>query len=249
MSDNQLIKVEVKNDRQLVTARDLYKGLEIKTRFSLWVKQNFSEFIKNQDFTSVVTTTVVNNGARRKIQDYYLTIDMAKQLCLLSHTEKGKQYRRYLIEIERKWNDPAEIVKRGYAILQNENIQLRIENQAMKPKALFADAVSTSNKTILVGDMAKILQQNGINIGSIRLFKWLRQHGYLIRRDASDHNMPTQKSMERGLFKVKETIITHSDGHVTISKTPKITGKGQVYFVNKFLESSNPDTKRFREEK
>lgn len=249
MSDNQLIKVEVKNDRQLVTARDLYKGLEIKTRFSLWVKQNFSEFIENQDFTSVVTTTVVNNGARRKIQDYYLTIDMAKQLCLLSHTEKGKQYRRYLIEIERKWNDPAEIVRRGYAILQNENTQLRIENQAMKPKALFADAVSTSNKTILVGDMAKILQQNGINIGSIRLFKWLRQHGYLIRRDASDHNMPTQKSMERGLFKVKETVITHSDGHVTISKTPKITGKGQVYFVNKFLESSNPDTKRFREEK
>ena len=249
MSDNKLIKVEVKNDRQLVSARDLHRGLGLSTRFSKWVDQNFRDFEENEDFTSVTGVTVVNNGAKKPIKDYYITIDMAKQLCLLSHTEKGKQYRRYLIEIERKWNDPAEIVKRGYAILQNENTQLRIENQAMKPKALFADAVSTSNKTILVGDMAKILKQNGVNIGSIRLFQWLRQHGYLIRRDASDHNMPTQKSMERGLFKVKETVITHSDGHVTVSKTPKITGKGQVYFVNKFLESSNPDTKRFREEK
>lgn len=249
MSDNQLIKVEVKNDRQLVSARDLHRGLELSTRFSKWVDQNFRDFEENEDFMSVTTVTDMPNGGVKHIKDYYLTIDMAKQLCLMSRTEKGKQYRKYLIEIERKWNDPQEIVRRGYAILQNENTQLRIENQAMKPKALFADAVSTSNKTILVGDMAKILQQNGINIGSIRLFKWLRQHGYLIRRDASDHNMPTQKSMERGLFKVKETVITHSDGHVTISKTPKITGKGQVYFVNKFLSSTNPDTEQFREKR
>lgn len=249
MSGKELIKVEVKDDQQLVSARDLHRGLELSTRFSKWVDQNFKDFEENQDFTSVTAVTVVNNGARKPIQDYALTIDMAKQLCLLSHTEKGKQYRKYLIEVERKWNDPAEIVKRGYAILQNENTQLRIENQAMKPKALFADAVSTSNKTILVGDLAKILKQNGVNIGYVRLFRWLREHGYLIRRDASDHNMPTQKSMERKLFKVKETVITHADGHTTISKTPKVTGKGQVYFVNKFLMSTNPDTEQFREKR
>ena len=249
MSGKELIKVEVKDDQQLVSARDLHRGLELSTRFSKWVDQNFKDFEENQDFTSITAVTVVNNGARKPIQDYALTIDMAKQLCLLSHTEKGKQYRKYLIEVERKWNDPAEIVKRGYAILQNENTQLRIENQAMKPKALFADAVSTSNKTILVGDLAKILKQNGVNIGSVRLFRWLREHGYLIRRDASDHNMPTQKSMERKLFKVKETVITHADGHTTISKTPKVTGKGQVYFVNKFLMSTNPDTEQFREKR
>lgn len=249
MLGKELIKVEVKDDQQLVSARDLHRGLELSTRFSKWVDQNFKDFEENQDFTSVTAVTVVNNGARKPIQDYALTIDMAKQLCLLSHTEKGKQYRKYLIEVERKWNDPAEIVKRGYAILQNENTQLRIENQAMKPKALFADAVSTSNKTILVGDLAKILKQNGVNIGSVRLFRWLREHGYLIRRDASDHNMPTQKSMERKLFKVKETVITHADGHTTISKTPKVTGKGQVYFVNKFLKSTNPDTEQFREKR
>lgn len=250
MSDNQLaLKVEVKNDRQLVSARDLHRGLELSTRFSKWVDQNFKDFDENEDFTSVTAVTVVNNGAKKPIQDYYITIDMAKQLCLMSHTEKGKEYRRYLIAIERKWNDPQEIIKRGYAILQSENTQLKIENKTMKPKALFADAVSASKKTILIGDLAKILKQNSVNIGSVRLFRWLRQHGYLIKRDASDYNMPTQKSMERELFVVKETVITHSDGHTTISKTPKVTGKGQVYFVNKFLNSTNPDTEQFREKR
>lgn len=249
MSDNQLIKVEVKNNQQLVSARDLHKGLGLTGRFSRWFKNNSEFFEENTDFYKCTSSTVVNNGAVRVLDDYLLTISMAKQLAMMARTERSRLYREYFLDLERKWNSPQEIVKRGYAILQNENTQLRIENQAMKPKALFADAVSTSNKTILVGDMAKILQQNGINIGSIRLFKWLRQHGYLIRRDASDHNMPTQKSMERGLFKVKETVITHSDGHVTISKTPKITGKGQVYFVNKFLSSTNPDTEQFREKR
>lgn len=249
MSDNQLIKVEVKNNQQLVSARDLHKGLGLTGRFSRWFKNNSEFFEENTDFYKCTSSTVVNNGAVRVLDDYLLTISMAKQLAMMARTERSRLYREYFLDLERKWNSPQEIVKRGYAILQNENTQLRIENQAMKPKALFADAVSTSNKTILVGDMAKILHQNGINIGSIRLFKWLRQHGYLIRRDAFDHNMPTQKSMERGLFKVKETVITHSDGHVTISKTPKITGKGQVYFVNKFLSSTNPDTEQFREKR
>lgn len=252
MSDNQLIKIQVKKHRQLVSARDLYKGLELKIRFSLWVKKNFSSFEEGQDFTSVsVDTEVQNNGGFqvRELQDYLLTIDMAKELCMMSKTEKGKEVRKYFIQVEENWNSPDMIMQRALSISKQRIEALQNENAAMKPKALFADAVSTSNKTILVGDMAKILKQNGVNIGSIRLFQWLRQHGYLIRRDASDHNMPTQKSMERGLFKVKETVITHSDGHVTVSKTPKITGKSQVYFVNKFLESSNPDTKRFREEK
>ncbi len=124
-----LIKVQVKNDRQLVSARELHKGLKLTTRFSKWVNQNFKDFEKDQDFTSVTTVTDMPRGGVKPIQDYAITIDMAKQLCLLSHTEKGKQYRKYLIEVERKWNDPQEIVKRGYAILQNENTQLKLENK------------------------------------------------------------------------------------------------------------------------
>lgn len=232
---NQLIKVTVKGDQQLVSARDLYKGLEIKRRFSAWVEQNFKDFEETIDFTSVPGSTVVGNGAVKPIQDYAVTIDMAKQLCMMSHTELGKKYRRYFIELERKWNDPQEVVKRGYAILQNENARLKIENAEMKPKALFADAVSVSDTSILVGELAKLLKQNGVEIGQNRLFAWLRQNGYLISRKGTDYNMPTQKSMNLGLFKIKETSIQHSDGHVTVNKTPKVTGKGQQYFINKFL--------------
>ena len=239
---NELIKVTVKNDQQLVSARELHNALELTTRFSKWVNQNFKEFIESEDFTSVTAVTEVqNNGGIqvRELQDYALTIDMAKQLCMMSHTELGRKYRKYFIDLERKWNDPQEVVKRGYAILQNENAQLKIENEQMKPKALFADAVSVSKTTILVSELAKILRQNGVNIGANRLFAWLRENGYLISRKGTDWNMPTQRSMELGLFNIKETTITHSDGHTTISKTTKVTGKGQQYFINKFLKDKD----------
>ena len=107
--------------------------------------------------------------------------------------------------------------------------------EQMRPKALFADAVASSGNTILIGELAKIIRQNGVDMGEKRLFAWLRDNGYLIRRNGTDYNMPTQKSMELGLMRVKETVISHSDGHTTVSKTPKITGKGQQYFINKFL--------------
>lgn len=124
-------------------------------------------------------------------------------------------------------------------LLQQASEQLRakdVQIEQMKPKALFADAVSVSKTTILVSELAKILRQNGVNIGANRLFAWLRENSYLISRRGTDWNMPTQKSMELGLFNIKETTITHSDGHTTISKTTKVTGKGQQYFINKFLK-------------
>lgn len=236
----ELIKITVKNDQQLVSARDLHKGLDIKKRFSAWVEQNFRDFEENTDFTSVPQGTVVQsgNGTIRKYDDYALTLDMAKQLCMMSHSDLGKKYRRCFIELERKWNDPQEVVKRGYAILQNENTQLKIEVKRMKPKALFADAVSDSESTILVGELAKILKQNGVEIGAIRLFEWLRENGYLINRKGSEWNMPTQKSMELGLFEIKETTTVSADGDVKVHKTPKVTGKGQQYFINKFLKET-----------
>lgn len=117
--------------------------------------------------------------------------------------------------------------------------QKKIEEQAkriqeMRPKEIFADRVSASESSILVGDLAKLLKQNGVDMGQKRLFRWLRDKGYLIKYGVS-YNLPTQRSMELGLFEIKETTITHADGHISISKTVKVTGKGQVYFVNKFL--------------
>ena len=116
---------------------------------------------------------------------------------------------------------------------QRKQLETKVEQD--KPKVLFADAVTASNTTILVGELAKLLKQNNIDVGQNRLFAWLRENGYLIRRNGTDYNMPTQYSMELGLFSVKETSITHSDGHITVSKTAKVTGKGQEYFINKFL--------------
>ena len=113
------------------------------------------------------------------------------------------------------------------------NLNAKID--ADRPKVLFADAVSTSRTSILVGELAKLLKQNGIDIGQNRLFDWLRDSGYLIKRQGTDYNMPTQYSMERGWFEIKETSVVHSDGHTSVSKTPKITGKGQEYFINLFL--------------
>lgn len=112
----------------------------------------------------------------------------------------------------------------------------KVKIEADRPKVLFADSVSASNSTILIGDLAKVLRGNGVNVGQNRLFQILRKEGYLISRKGVSYNMPTQKAMELRLFRIKETSITHADGHVTINKTPKVTGKGQQYFINKFLE-------------
>lgn len=139
----------------------------------------------------------------------------------------------------------------SYAIPQGKELlalavleaQKTIEQQSaqieeMKPKAIFADAVATSKQSILIGELAKILKQNGYETGEKRLFTYLRDNSYLIRRKGTDYNAPTQRSMEMGLFEVKETAVTHSDGHTTIDKTTKVTGKGQQYFINKFLANS-----------
>ena len=118
---------------------------------------------------------------------------------------------------------------------QEKRRALEVKMEEQKPKVLFAESVEVAKTSILIGELAKLLKQNGINIGQNRLFEWLRNNGYLIRRQGSDYNMPTQRAMEMGLFEIKETTITHSDGHIHVSKTPKVTGKGQVYFVNLFV--------------
>lgn len=230
----ELIKVQSDNEKQLVSARELHKALNVKTRFSQWVEQNFKHFRQDNDFTSVVTTTVVNNGAKRELQDYALSVEMAKHIAMMSGTQKGYEIRDYFIQVEQAWNSPEMIMKRALEIANKKVEQLKLENEEMKPKALFADAVTASHTSILVGELAKILKQNGIDIGARRLFEWLRGHGYLIKRKGTDWNMPTQKAMDLGLFEIKETTVQRSDGGVKINKTPKVTGKGQIYFINKF---------------
>lgn len=120
----------------------------------------------------------------------------------------------------------------------NESTQKQLEQQA--PKVLFADSVSASHTSILIGDLAKILKQNGVEIGAKRLFMWMRKNGYLIKQPGMSYNMPSQRGMNLNLFEIKETVVTHSDGHTSINKTVKVTGTGQIYFVNKFLSQKQP---------
>lgn len=234
---NELINIKLnENHEPVVSARDLHKGLEVKTRFSQWVEQNFKILEEGYDFTSVVGTTVVNNGATREIQDYALSLDASKNLAMISKTEKGAQVRKYFIQVEKDFNSPEKIMARALLMADQKVHKLEAQIEADKPKVIFADAVSASHTSILVGDLAKLISQNGYKIGANRLFSWLRENGYLISRKSSSWNMPTQKSMDLKLFEIKETNIQHADGHISINKTPKVTGKGQQYFINKFLD-------------
>lgn len=135
------------------------------------------------------------------------------------------------------YNLPKDCPSALRALADTEEKRLALERQAEvnRPKVLFADSVTASKTSIIVGEMAKLLKQNGVDIGQNRLFAYLRKNGYLIRRKGTDYNMPTQRSMEMGLFEIKETSVVHADGHTSVSKTPKVTGKGQQYFVNLFL--------------
>lgn len=233
-----LINIQIKDNQQLISARDLHKNLGLKNKFSAWWDQSSSSFENEIDFTREPQSYLVQsgNGTVRKYDDYLLTIDMAKELCMMSKTERGKEVRKYFIQVEKNWNSPDMIMQRALSISKQRIEALQNENAVMKPKALFADSVATSKTTILVGELAKILRGNGINIGATRLFEWMRDHGYLIKRKGSEWNMPTQRAMNQGLFKIKETTINHANGATSISKTPKVTGKGQQYFVNVFLK-------------
>lgn len=130
---------------------------------------------------------------------------------------------------------PEQIMARAVLVAQDTIERQKRQIDELKPKALFADAVAASDGTCLVGELAKMLKQNGVNIGQNRLFSWLRENGYL-GKTGSNRNVPTQRSMEQGLFRIKETAVTHSDGHVTINRTPKVTGKGQRYFIEAFAK-------------
>lgn len=243
---NELIKVNYENvDRPTVSGRELWEALEVETPYKKWfdrmAEYGFSEGVDFNLDKNVRVQIEGNRNVSREITDHQLTIPMAKELCMLQRTERGKFWRQYFIGVEEKWNSPEAIMARALQLsnvkmkqLETTVSDLQKQMEQDKPKVLFADSVTASSSSILIGELAKLIKQNGVDIGQRRLFEWMQTNGYLIKRKGSEYNLPTQRSMEQGLMEIKETSVVHT-GYTTISKTPKVTGKGQVYFINLFL--------------
>lgn len=203
------------------------------------------------DKYSVVTNLTTTDG--KTYQTYLYNSKGIMEICRWSQQPKADAFMDWVWEVVESirkhgaYATPATLDKMiaspdfGIKLLsalkeeqeKRKNLERKVEQD--KPKVLFAESVASSKNDMLIGELAKLIKQNGVDIGEKRLFAWMRNHGYLISRKGTDYNAPTQKAMELGLFRVKETAITHSDGHVTISRTTKVTGKGQQYFINKFL--------------
>lgn len=245
---NELIKINYEAETPTVSARDLHKKLNIGTEFAKWFSRILEYgFCTGNDYSEVIVKNDENSKGGRPAMDYEISVDMAKQICMIQRSEKGKQYRQYFLDLEKAWNTPEQVFARALRMadkeiekLKNNNTVLMEDVKRMRPKEIFADAVSTSHTSILIGDLAKMLKQNGADIGQKRLFEWMREKGYLIKRKGADWNSPTQKAMELGLFEIKESTVNNPDGSVRINKTTKVTGKGQQYFINKFLGQEIP---------
>ncbi len=230
---NELINFT--EDEQMVSARELHEKLEVRTAFKDWFPRMCEYGFENgKDFCSKMGKST---GGRPAL-DYNITIEMAKEICMIQRTPKGKEVRQYLIQLERAWNTPELVMARGLQasqklLAQQEERIKSLEADAirMRPKEIFADAVTASDTSILVRDFAKILRQNGVETGEKRLYKWLRENGYIIQNSTR----PTQRAMEMGLFEVIESSVQRADKPPITTMTTKVTGKGQIYFTNKFL--------------
>lgn len=256
------------NNLQVVEQREvLGKEFKIYGDFEnpLFLAKDVAEWIEHSK--SDVMLKSVDDNEKVKVNNVYvdgrtggngvwfLTEDGLYEVLMQSRKPIAKEFKKEVKKILKtirqngmyvteKLLDNPDLAIQAFTKLKEEREKrkaLEIKIETDKPKVLFADAVETSKTTILIGDLAKIIKQNGVDMGQKRLFAWLRENGYLIKRNGADYNMPTQKSMEMKLFEIKETAITHSDGHISVSKTPKVTGKGQQYFINLFLNQEEEE--------
>lgn len=219
----------------------------VKTRNAI------ADHVDEEDKTSAL---IQGDGSNYKSKAILINESGLYSLIISSKLPKAKEFKRwvtsevlpsirkhgaYMTEetLQRAITSPDFLIKLATELKQEQNARKLAEQQVkeLTPKGIFADAVSASKQSILVGELAKLLRQNGVEIGQNKLFAWLRENGYLIKAKRSDYSMPTQRSMNMKLFEIKETAITHSDGHVSVNKTVKVTGKGQVYFVNLFMKA------------
>ncbi len=232
----------IMKDQQAVTSSlQVAETFEKNHRDVLRVIDDLEKDVRN--FTQMFLMTDLPDSYGRNRRAYYMNRDGFTLLAMGFTGKKALKFKMQYIEAFNKMED--QIKTGGFKIPSTmaEALRLAADQQEqlelMKPKAIFADSVATSHTTVLVGDLAKIIKGNGVDTGARRLFQWMRDNGYLIKRKGTDYNSPTQKSMEMGLFKIKESSHVNGDGVTVVTKTPKVTGKGQQYFINKFLENNS----------
>ena len=212
---NELIKVNTDDKGDvIVSGRELHEFLESKEPYTQWFERMKEYgFVENVDFS--VFQNFVNDdtacGGLRKFTEHAIKLDMAKEIAMIQRNDKGKQARQYFIAVEKEYNSPEKIMARELRTADETINNLKIKIQQDKPKVLFADSVESSNNSCLVGELAKILKQNKIDIGQNKLFEWLREKGYLIKQKGENFNLPTQYSMELGLMTVKKSVVNNSD--------------------------------------
>ena len=248
---------ELKNKNEIITIKNVRGYIDEKG--TAWL--NLEDVARGLGFTQIKNKkeyirweTVIsycNEFSQQVGKESFIPENVFYKLCMKANNEVARKFqdrvcdeilpsiRKYgMYATDELLDNPDLIIKMATRLKEEKakNKELEDKMKEDKPKVLFADSVETSKNTILIGELAKIIKQNGVDIGQKRLFTWLRDNGFLIKREGTDYNMPTQKSMELKLFEIKETAVTHSDGHISINKTPKVTGKGQVYFINKFLK-------------
>lgn len=238
---NQLIPINYDNDRQTVSGRVLHEFLEVDTPYTQWfdrmVQYGFSE---NVDFVGLSQNCEKPQGGRPSI-DHQLTIEMAKELCMLQRTEKGKLARQYFIELEKAWNSPEAVMARALKMANNKILSLQAGIQErdeqikqLTPAAEFGNAVSNNAGGLLIRDYVKVLENDGIKIGQDKFFSWLHVNGYIYRQKGFKPQwIPYKQYVEQGLFRVKETPVSSPQHGDWLSITIRVTGKGQKYFYEK----------------
>lgn len=231
---NQLIATKQNNVGEIiVSGRELHEFLEVETPFRKWFpRMTEYGFVEGVDYTPDIFVHPLN---KQETADFLLKLDMAKEIAMIQRTEKGKQARQYFLHLERLWNSPDMVIKRAMDFQQQKIVMLETQIQEDKPYTEFGKVVSMSDGAINIGAFAKLIyDKHGINIGRNKLLSWMRDNGYLIKQEGAEKNLPKQKFIERGWFKVRPTVVKRTTGDIQTGTT-LVTGKGQVELTNILL--------------
>lgn len=243
---NELIIIDEQQQTATVSGRELHKALEIGTRYDIWFKRMCEYgFTENTDFISIVQKRSTAQGNETTYIDHQLTIDMAKELCMIQRSEKGRQFRQYFIEVEKQWNDPDAVIARALKLANSKIEQLNARIAIDKPKVEFAELMSTSESCITMNAMAKLIQKSGVKCGVQELFQWAREHGYLMRSDG--YNIPTAKAVNKGYLVLHVSMFSPKNGEkAREALSARVTPRGQAAFLAGFKKLVQKRSENFR---